>query len=172
MAKRVIKQSTPEDIAAYRVKRLQSQADMMHRMITPPEDVKMDALFRNYAAVLTVSALVGYSAHCPPVPIGKNKNEPLGEPVQRQFFLADQLRIIDLIAFAHLHEPLIIRSTEKFDIFSGYAAAGFKIMCEMLKAEERDWTKAETVLECGKLLAKWYLTGSKCFSVTSELLEP
>ena len=175
MAKKVVEMDSPEELAAYRVKRLQRQADLMQKMITRPGDSDLDALFRNYAALLTVSALICYAAKLPPIDIekpGKNgKKEPLGESVQRQFFQADQLKIIDLIAYAHTHEPTIIRCTKKFDIFSGYAAAGFDFMSQELDAANRDWSKSEDVMECGKILAQWYLKGGKCFSVTKGLAD-
>lgn len=173
MAKKTIEMDSPEDLAAYRVKRLQRQADLMQKMTTRPGDTELDALFRNYASLLTVSALICYAAKIEPIDISKSdkrsRTEALGESVQRQFFQADQLKIIDLIAYAHTHEPTIIRSTEKFDIFSGYAAAGFDFMCQQLDAENRDWSKSEEVLACGKILAQWYLKGSMAFSVTESL---
>lgn len=175
MAKKVVEMDSPEELAAYRVKRLQRQADLMQKMITRPGDSELDALFRSYAEVLTVSALICHAAKLPPIDIdriGKNgKKEPMGEAVQRQFFKSDQLKIIDLIAYAHTHEPTIIRCKKKFDIFSGYAAAGFDFMSQELDAANRDWSKSEDVMECGKILAQWYLKGSKCFSVTKGLAE-
>lgn len=173
MEKKVVEMDSPEELAAYRVKRLQRQADLMQKMITRPGDSDLDALFRNYAALLTVSALICHAAKIEPIDIdnpGKNgKKEPFGEAVQRQFFQTDQLKIIDLIAYAHTHEPTIIRCKKKFDIFSGYAAAGFDFMSQQLDAEHRDWSRSENVIECGKILAQWYLKGGKCFSVTSGL---
>lgn len=169
MANLSIKIDSPETLAAYRVKRLKRQADLMLKMTTKPADSDIDALFRNYASLLTVSALIGFAANLQPVSFD-SKQEPQGEPVQRQFFQEDQLKIIDLIAYAHTHEPLIIRSIKKFDIFSGYAAAGFDYLCDRLDAENLDWTDSKTTLFCGKTLATWYLSGSKSFSLSDELL--
>lgn len=175
MAKKTIVMDSPEVLAAYRVKRLQRQAELMEKMIKRPGDTELDALFRNYASLLTVSALICFAAKIAPQDIDKigrqGKKEPLGESVQRQFFQNDQLKIIDLIAYAHTHEPTIIRSKKKFDIFSCYAAAGFDYLCDQIDAKNRDWSKSEDVLECGKILAKWYLKGSRSFSVTSGLID-
>jgi len=168
MPTKKIEMDSPETLASYRVKRLKRQDELMHKMITKPIDSELDALFRNYASLLTVSALVGFSANLQPINIDDRK-EPLGEPVMRQFFTGDQLKIIDLVAYAHTHEPTIIRCTKKFDIFSGYAAVGFDCLCDKLDAKGRDWTDPKDVIECGKLLAMWYLTGSKSFSTLSEL---
>ncbi len=170
MPKKKIEMDSPEELAAYRVKRLKRQDELMQKMTTRPLDSELDALFRNYASLLTVSALVGFSAKLQPLNVDDRK-EPLGEPVQRQFFTGDQLKLIDLIAYAHTHEPIIIRSKTKFDIFSGYAAVGFDYLSEKLGANNRDWTDPRTVLECGKLLAMWYLKGSGSFSTLSELVE-
>lgn len=175
MAKKSIQMDSPEELAAYRVKRLERQAVLMQKMTTRPTDSGLDALFRNYAALLTVSALICHAAKLLPIDIDKpgenGKKEPLGESVQRQFFQPDQLKIIDLIAYAHTHEPTIIRCKKKFDIFSSYAAAGFDYLSEQLDAEHRDWSRSEDVMECGKILAQWYLKGSKGLSVTSGLSE-
>ncbi len=168
MATRNVEMNSPEDLAAYRIKRLKRQDSLMQKMTTKPGDSGLDALFRNYASLLSVSALVGFAAKLMPVNINERK-EPLGEAVQRQFFTNDQLKLIDLIAYAHTHEPIIIRSTRKYDIFSGYAVVGFDYLCDMLNASTRDWTDPKEVVECGKLLAKWYLKGSKSLSVLSDL---
>ena len=170
MSKKTIEMDSPEELAAYRVKRLKRQDELMQKMTTRPHDSDLDALFRNYASLLTVSALVGFSARLQPINIDDRK-EPLGESVQRQFFTGDQLKIIDLIAYAHTHEPIIIRSRKKFDIFSGYAAVGFDYLSEKLGANSRDWTDSSTVIECGKLLAVWYLKGSRSFSTLAELTD-
>jgi len=175
MSKKSIQMDTPEELAAYRVKRLKRQEDMMEKMTKRPGDSELDALFRNYASLMTVSALVCFAAKIDPLNLdkaGKNgKKEPQGEPVQRQFFQNDQLKIIDLIAYAHTHEPTIIRSKKKFDIFSGYAAAGFDYLCDQIDAKSHDWSRSDDVLECGKILAQWYLKGGKCFSVTAGLTD-
>lgn len=155
---------SPEDLAAYRVRRLARQAEMMSKMITKPEDSDVDALFPNYAAVLTVAALFGYSTGSYKADFGKSRTDRMGEPVQRQFFTSDQLKLIDLIAYAHTREPTIIRRKEKFEIFSAYAAAGFDYMCKMLDADARDWSSSRDVMECGKRLAEIYLGGSKTLS--------
>ena len=77
--------------------------------------------------------------------------------------------MIDLLAYAHTREPTIIRRTEKFEIFSAYAAAGFDLLCEKLDARRRDWTSAQEVIECGKILATLYLKGAKSLSVLDDL---
>ena len=170
MSKKSIVMDSPEELAAYRVKRLKRQDELMQKMTTRPLDSDLDALFRNYASLLTVSSLVGFSANLQPINV-EDRKEPLGESVQRQFFTADQLKIIDLISYSHTHEPLIIRSKKKFDIFSGYAAVGFDYLSERLGAKNRDWTDPSTVIECGKLLAMWYLKGSGSFSSLSDLAD-
>lgn len=166
-----IKMDSFEDLAAYRVKRLARQADMMLKMTTKPLDSDVDALFRNYASVLTVSALIGYATGSFIKDFGMGKKQPMGESVQRQFFQQDQLRLIDLLAYAHTKEPTIIRRTQKYDIFSAYAAAGFDVLCERLDAAHRDWTNTHDVVACGKLLAEWYLKGAESLSVLNDIQE-
>ncbi len=164
--------NTARELSDYRVRRLKRQEEMMRKMTTRPSDSDIDPLFNGYPTLLTVSALVAYSAGLEPFKIVPKGSEPFAEPVQVGFFSDDQLSLIDLIAYAHTHEPLIIRQTRKFDIFSGYAAVGFDRMCQMLDVQNVRWERdSEDVLRCGKKLADWYLRGSECFSVTSSLLE-
>lgn len=152
--------ASEKELSDYRIKRLKRQDELMGKMTKRPLDSNIDALFKTYASLLTVSALVCTAAEIDWIDINKAENgkrPQLAESVQRSFFQDDQLRIIDLIAYAHTKDPQIIRSTDKFDIFSGYAAAGFDYLCKRLDATARDWTKTEDVLECGKILASWYV---------------
>ncbi|MCQ2798795.1 MAG: hypothetical protein MJ220_02830 [Bacilli bacterium] len=94
------------------------------------EEMKMlvDAdLFAGYKDILMISAVIGYNAR---------KYEPISkvatEGVLMSFFNEKDYDIIDLIAYSHKKEQMIVKSDEKYEIFSSYANAGFPILLEKL----------------------------------------
>lgn len=157
----MIKIDTEEDLLDYRIKRLESQAEMMQKMTKKPSDGS-DALFENYSTLLTVSALIGFNndVYCDDF-LGR----PMGEPVQRQFFQKDQRGMMDLLAICKARDVNILKSCQKYDIFSAYAAAGFEVLCEKLEADKRDWSDSKTVIECSLILTDMYLSDQESITV-------
>lgn len=150
-----------EALYEYRIKRLQSQAEMMQKMTKPPAD-GFDALFENYSALITVSALIGFNHDAYDERFGE---KPMGEPVQVQFFQKDQRCMMDLLAIARTKDVNILKSCLKYDIFSAYASAGFEILCKKLDAEKRDWSDSRTVNECASIISEWILSSDTDQSV-------
>jgi len=149
-----IKVNTDEELVEYRIKRLERQSDMMQKMTKHPLDGS-DALFENYSTLITVCALIGFNndAYCE-----NFLEQPMGEAVQRQFFQKDQRSMMDLIAIAREKDVNVLKSCQKYDVFSAYAAAGFDILCKKLDAETRDWTDSKSVNECALILSEMYLS--------------
>ena len=147
--------NTDEELLEYRVKRLERQAEMMQKMTKHPADGS-DALFSSYSTLITVSALIGYihDAYCE-----NFLEQPMGEAVQCQFFQKDQRGLIDLIAISRIRDVNILKSCQKYDVFSAYAAAGFDIICRKIKADTLDWSDSKTVNDCALILSDWYLSG-------------
>lgn len=150
-----VKTNSEEELADYRIKRLAEQSDLMQLMTKHPADGS-DALFENYSSLLTVCALIGFNHD---VYDANFLTKPMGEAVQRQFFQKDQRSMMDLIAIARIHDVNILKSCQKYDVFSAYAAEGFKILCKKLNAATRDWNDSKDVNECAMILSEWFLSG-------------
>lgn len=150
----MIKVNSEEELLDYRIKRLECQAEMMQKMTKKPSDGS-DALFENYSTLLSVSALIGFNndAYC-----DNFLDQSMGESVQRQFFQKDQRGLMDLLAICKTRDVNILKSCQKYDIFSAYAAAGFDILCGKLEAYKRDWSDSKTVMECSLILTDMYLS--------------
>lgn len=93
---------------------------------------KMQSLFRadifsGYKDILMISAIIGYNEKRY-VPIKK----PASDGVLMSFFNEKDYDIIDLIAYSHTKEQNVIKSDEKYEIFSSYANGGFPILLEKL----------------------------------------
>lgn len=157
--------NSDEELNDYRIKRLDCQAEMMQKMTKHPSD-NSDALFDTYSTLLTVSALIGFNYDAYRDDFMK---QPMGESVQRQFFQKDQRSMMDLLAISKTHDVNILKSCQKYDIFSAYAAAGFDILCKKLNAEARDWSDSKTVNECALILSEWYISGQISESIDSIL---
>lgn len=143
-----------EALYEYRIKRLQSQSEMMQKMTKPPLD-GFDALFATYSTLLTVSALIGFNHDAYDDDFSR---KPMGEAVQMQFFQKDQRSMMDLVAIARTKDVNILKSCQKYDIFSAYASAGFDILCNKLEAKNRDWSESRTVNECAAIISEWILS--------------
>ena len=120
----------------YRIKRSADQQEDMQRLI------KSD-IFMAYKDILMISAIIGYSQ-------GLYKLvENNADGVLMQFFKEKDYNIIDLIAYGHTKQQSIVKSDEKYDIFSSYANAGFPLLLKKLnieKGKEIDQTEARKAL--------------------------
>jgi dnd system-associated protein 4 len=85
-------------------------------------------LFESYRDILVLSAVIGY-VNKKYTPIEKAASDG----VLMQFFTAHDHDLMDLIAFAHKKEQTILKSDEKYEIFSSYANGGFPILLEELQ---------------------------------------
>ena len=109
----------------FRVKRSFYQEEDMRKLQAVP-------IF-DYKDILMISAMIGYNEKRY-VPIEKRGSDG----VLMQFFSQRDYDIMDLIAYAHKKEQSIIKSDEKYEIFSSYANGGFPILLEKLKVNDLD----------------------------------
>ncbi len=121
-----------------RIKRSADQQEMMQRLMSG------NKIFDAYRDILVISAVVGF-VNERFVPIEKQASDG----VLMQFFTETDYDLMDLIAFSHAKEQAILKSDEKYEIFSAYANGGFPLLLEMLGIDETteiDENKQEAML--------------------------
>lgn len=107
-----------------RIKRSASQQEKMLLLIN-------NKVFDSYKDVLMISAIIGYNEKRY-IPIEKAASDG----VLMSFFKEKDYDIIDLIAYSHKKNQSIIKSDEKYEIFSAYANGGFPILLKKLNLED------------------------------------
>lgn len=121
-----------------RIKRSADQQEMMQKLLSG------NKVFDAYRDILVICAVIGYMNKAF-VPIEKQASDG----VLMQFFTETDYDLMDLIAYAHTQEQSILKSDEKYEIFSAYANGGFPILLELLEidaATEIDASKQEAIL--------------------------
>ena len=104
-------------------------------------------IFDEYKDILMISAVIGYINN-KYIPIVKQASDG----VLMQFFSQRDYDVMDLLAYAHTKEQSIIKSDEKYEIFSSYANGGFPLLMESLDLPAGQITEVQ-----GKeILSKYY----------------
>lgn len=105
-------------------------------------------IFSGYKDILMISAVIGYN---------ENKYEPIAkvasDGVLMSFFNEKDYDVIDLLAYSRKKEQMIVKSDEKYEIFSSYANAGFPILLEKLGIAGKDSLQND---EARKAQCKYY----------------
>ena len=84
-------------------------------------------IFQSYSQIIMASAVVGYlNGAYEPV------TEPASDGILMQFFTERDYDVMDFIAYAHKKEQSVLKTIEKYDIFSAYANGGFPILIKKL----------------------------------------
>ncbi|MDP4085090.1 MAG: hypothetical protein Q8934_10820 [Bacillota bacterium] len=127
-----------------RIKRNALQHEMMQKLTNGFK------IFDSYRDILVLSAVIGY-VNEKYVPIEKAASDG----VLMQFFTESDYDLMDLIAYAYKKEQSILKSDEKYEIFSAYANGGFPILLNSLQITSEttiDSTQQENILT--KIYAK------------------
>lgn len=109
-----------------RIKRSHSQQNKMSQLTKA-------GVFTAYKDILMISAIIGYNEK-KYVPITKAASDS----ILMSFFNEKDYDIIDLIAYSHKKEQSVIKSDDKYEIFSSYANGGFPILLEKLHLADAD----------------------------------
>lgn len=109
-----------------RIKRSHSQQNKMSQLTKA-------GVFTAYKDILMISAIIGYNEKRY-VPITKAASDS----ILMSFFNEKDYDIIDLIAYSHKKEQSVIKSDDKYEIFSSYANGGFPILLEKLHLADVD----------------------------------
>lgn len=108
-----------------RIKRSADQQEMMQKLLSGKK------IFDAYRDILVLSAVIGYA---------NNAYKPIerqaSDGVLMQFFTETDYDLMDLIAYSYSKEQAILKSDEKYDIFSAFANGGFPILLELLGVDE------------------------------------
>ena len=124
--------------AKIRIKRSADQQEMMQKLLSG------NKIFDAYRDILVISAVIGF-VNGKYIPIEKQASDG----VLMQFFTETDYDLMDLIAFSHAKEQAILKSDEKYEIFSAYANGGFPILLDILGVDsttEIDVSKQEAIL--------------------------
>lgn len=78
-----------------------------------------------------ISAVIGFENDAYR-PIDKQASDG----VLMQFFIETDYDLMDLIAYAHTKDQNILKSDDKYEIFSSYANGGFPILLQLLELDE------------------------------------
>lgn len=141
----------------FRVKRSATQQEMMLKLTEAK-------VFEGYKDILMISAIIGYLNNLF-IPIEKTASDG----VLLQFFSPIDLDIIDLLAYTHKKEQIILEKDEKYDIFSSYANGGFPLLLEKLGVSENDEIDVETKRKLTKRYYKLLLSSG--FKITLSDLD-
>lgn len=126
----------------FRIKRSASQQELMQKMIHAK-------IFSQYKDILMISAIIGYiNDKCIPI------EKAAADGVLMQFFNEKDYNIIDLLAYSKQKEQNIIKSDEKYEIFSSYANGGFPILVKKLGIEVSEEINSDDA----KLIVRKYYT--------------
>ena len=105
----------------YRIKRSAAQEKQMQYLT---QDLK---IFQSYSQVVMASAIIGYI---------NNKcifiTEPASDGILMQFFTQRDYDVMDFLAYSFKKEQAVLKTTEKYEIFSAYANGGFPILVSKL----------------------------------------
>ena len=105
----------------YRIKRSAAQEKQMQYLT---QDLK---IFQSYSQVVMASAIVGYiNNECSFI------TEPASDGILMQFFTQRDYDVMDFLAYAFKKEQAVLKTTEKYEIFSAYANGGFPILVKKL----------------------------------------
>jgi dnd system-associated protein 4 len=126
----------------FRIKRNAIHQEMMQKLTSGFK------IFEGYRDILVLSAVIG-SVNSSYVPIKKVASDG----VLMQFFNENDYDLIDLIAYSHEKDQSILKSDEKYEIFSSYANGGFPILLDVLNITQ-DTNIDEAMRE--KILTKIY----------------
>ncbi len=107
----------------FRIKRSDAQQEKMKLLFNA-------GVFEGYKDILMISAVIGYNKKRF-IPIEKTASDG----VLMSFFNEKDYNIIDLIAYSHTKQQSIIKSDDKYDIFSAYANGGFPILLKELNLD-------------------------------------
>lgn len=141
----------------FRIKRSFSQEDAMKKLVAAN-------IFDGYKDILMISAIIGYNQKRF-VPIEKTASDG----VQMNFFSQRDYDVMDMIAYAHKREQSIIKSDEKYDIFSSYANGGFPILLERLAIKNiNEITPDEAKIAIRRYYMLLLANGFKPEEVTNE----
>lgn len=121
-----------------RIKRSADQQEMMQKLLSG------NKIFDAYRDILVLSAVIGY-ANSAYKPIEKQASDG----VLMQFFTENDYDLMDLLAYSYAKEQPILKSDEKYEIFSAFANGGFPILLDLLGIDETteiDAAKQEAIL--------------------------
>ena len=121
-----------------RIKRSADQQEMMQKLLSG------NKVFDAYRDILVLSAVIGY-ANGAYKPIERQASDG----VLMQFFTENDYDLMDLLAYSHTKEQPILKSDEKYEVFSSYANGGFPILLDLLEIDETteiDVAKQEAIL--------------------------
>ena len=108
-----------------RIKRSADQQEMMQKLLSGFK------VFDAYRDILVISAVIGYVNKA-----YKPIERQASDGVLMQFFTENDYDLMDLLAYSHAKEQTILKSDEKYEIFSAYANGGFPILLELLDIDE------------------------------------
>lgn len=108
-----------------RIKRSADQQEMMQKLLSGFK------VFDAYRDILVISAVIGYVNKA-----FKPIERQASDGVLMQFFTENDYDLMDLLAYSHAKEQAILKSDEKYEIFSAYANGGFPILLELLDIDE------------------------------------
>lgn len=123
----------------FRIKRSADQQEMMQKLQSGNYKI-----FDSYRDILVLSAVVGF-INDKFTPIEK----PASDGVLMQFFTERDYDLIDLMAYAFTKDQSVVKTDNKYDIFSSFANAGFPIVLDVLHIVNEtviDQTKQESLL--------------------------
>ena len=104
-------------------------------------------IFQSYSQVVMASAIVGYiNNECSFV------TEPASDGILMQFFSQRDYDVMDFLAYAYKKEQAVLKTTEKYEIFSAYANGGFPILVDKLGINFNDPEKNDRLA----ILKKYY----------------
>ena len=121
-----------------RIKRSADQQDMMQKLLSG------NKIFDAYRDILVLSAVIGYVNKA-----YKPITRQASDGVLMQFFTETDYDLMDLIAYSHTQEQYILKSDDKYEVFSAYANGGFPLLLELLEIDEQteiDPSKQESIL--------------------------
>ena len=104
-------------------------------------------IFQSYSQVVMASAIVDYiNNECSFV------TEPASDGILMQFFSQRDYDVMDFLAYAYKKEQAVLKTTEKYEIFSAYANGGFPILVDKLGINFNDPEKNDRLA----ILKKYY----------------
>jgi len=125
----------------YRIKRSAAQEKQMQYLT---QDLK---IFQSYSQVVMASAIIGYiNNECSFI------TEPASDGILMQFFTQRDYDVMDFLAYAFKKQQAVLKTTEKYDIFSAYANGGFPILVKKLGVNFKEPEKNDRLA----ILRKYY----------------
>lgn len=93
--------------------------------------INTSKIFNEYKDVMMLSALIGYENES-----FQDISKSASDRVLMNFFDAEDLVLIDLMAYAHTKNQNILFGREKYTIFEHYYNGGFPILLKLLELTE------------------------------------